>query len=103
MNKTEIIAHLCEVSGLTKQQVSGLLDELSKLIDSNLGPQGPGVFVAPNLVQIKVVRKPAVEAHMGINPFTKQEMMIKAKPAQNSVKVVALKGLKDMVAQKPAE
>jgi hypothetical protein len=34
---------------------------------------------------------------MGINPFTKEEVMFKAKPAFKSVKVLALKGLKDMV------
>ena len=100
MNKTEIVAHLSEATGLTKQQVSGLFDELSKLIEKNLDEQGPEVFAIPNLLQIKVVRKPAVEAHMGVHPITKQEMMFKAKPAQNVIKLVALKGLKDMVAKK---
>ena len=100
MNKTEIVAHLSEATGLTKQQVSGLFDELAKLIEKNLDEQGPGVFALPSLLQVKVVRKPAVEAHMGINPFTKQEMMLKARPAQNVVKLVALKGLKDMVSKK---
>jgi nucleoid DNA-binding protein len=101
LNKTEIIAHLSEVAGITKQQVAGLLDALAKLIEKNLDEHGPGVFVIPSLLQIKVVRKPAVEAHMGINPFTKQEMMISAKPAQNTIKLVALKGLKEMVVKKP--
>jgi nucleoid DNA-binding protein len=103
LNKTEVIAHLCEVSGLAKPQVSGLLDELAKLIEKNLSEQGPGVFVIPNLVQFKAVRKPAVEAHTGIHPITKQEIQVKAKPAKNAVKLVALKGLKDMVAKKPGE
>jgi len=53
--------------------------------------------VIPDLLQIKVVRKPAVEEHQGINPFTKEEMVIKAKPATNQVKLVPLKGLKAMV------
>jgi nucleoid DNA-binding protein len=97
MNKTEILAALSETTGLTKQQVGGLLDELSKLIGTNLGNDGPGVFAIPGLLQIKVVRKPATEEHKGINPFTKEEMVIKAKPAKNVVKVVVLKGLKDLV------
>jgi nucleoid DNA-binding protein len=103
MNKTEIIAHLCEASGLPKQQVTGLLEELAKLIEKNLSEEGPGVFAIPNLVQFKVVRKPAVAEHTGVNPFTKQEMVFKAKPAKNVVKLVALKGLKDMVAKKSGE
>ena len=58
---------------------------------------GPGVFTIPDLMQVKVVRKPAVEEHKGINPFTKEEMIFKAKPAKNAVKLVPLKGLKALV------
>ena len=90
-------AALSEATGLTKQQVGGLFDELSKLIGKNLGNDGPGTFAIPGLLQIKVVRKPATEEHKGINPFTKEEMVIKAKPAKNVVKITALKGLKDLV------
>jgi nucleoid DNA-binding protein len=97
MNKTEIHAALAESTGLTKQQVGSLFDELTKLIGRNLGNDGPGNFAIPGLLQIKVVRKPATEEYMGINPFTKEEMAIKAKPAKNVVKVTALKGLKDLV------
>jgi nucleoid DNA-binding protein len=97
MNKTEIFTALGEATGLTKQQVGSLFDELSKLIGQNLGNDGPGSFAIPGLLQIKVVRKAATEEHMGINPFTKEEMVIKAKPAKNVVKVTALKGLKDLV------
>jgi nucleoid DNA-binding protein len=97
MNKTEILTALGEVTGLTKQQVGGLLDELAKLIGKNLGDDGPGTFALPGLLQIKVVRKPATAEHTGINPFTKEAMVFKAKPAKNVVKITALKGLKDMV------
>jgi nucleoid DNA-binding protein len=97
MNKTEIIAALCEATGLTKQQVSGLFDELTTLIGKNLSEDGPGVFPIPGLLQIKVVRKPATAERKGINPFTKEEMIIKAKPATNVVKLAPLKGLKSMI------
>ena len=97
MTKTEIFAALGEATGLTKQQVGSLFDELSKLIGQNLGNDGPGSFAIPGLLNIKVVRKPATEERKGINPFTKEEITIKAKPAKNVVKVTALKGLKDLV------
>ena len=97
MTKTEIYAALSETTGFSKEQVSTLFDELGKLIGKSLGNDGPGVFAIPGLLQIKVVRKPATEEHKGINPFTKEEMVIKAKPATNTVKVVALKGLKELV------
>jgi len=97
MNKTEILAALSEATGLTKQQVAAVFDELAALIKKNLDAQGPGTFAVPGLLQIKVVRKPATPERKGINPFTKEEMVFKAKPAKNVVKVVALKGLKSMV------
>ena len=97
MNKTEILTALSEATGLDKQQVAGLLDELATLIGKNLGEEGPGAFAIPGLLQIKVVRKPATEERKGINPFTKEEMIFKAKPAKNVVKITPLKGLKDMV------
>ena len=51
----------------------------------------------PGLLKIMVIQKPATNAHKGINPFTKQEQMFKAKPARKVIKVRALKALKDMV------
>ncbi len=97
MTKTAIIAALCEATELNKLQVTGLLDELGKLIGENLSEDGPGVFTVPGLMKIKVVRKPATEERTGINPFTKEETVFKAKPARNAVKILPLKGLKDMV------
>jgi nucleoid DNA-binding protein len=48
-------------------------------------------------MKIRVKRKPATKARRGTNPFTGEEMMFKAKPARNVVKVTPLKALKDMV------
>jgi nucleoid DNA-binding protein len=97
MNKTQTVTALAEATDLTKQQVAGLLDELAILIEKNLTDEGPGQFSIPRLMKIKVVRKPATEERTGINPFTKEEMVFKAKPATNVVKILPLKGLKDMV------
>ena len=97
INKTEIMTALAEATGLTKQQVAGLFDELAVLIKKNLAEQGPGEFSIPSLMKIKVVRKPATEERTGINPFTKEETVFKAKPAKNVAKIVPLKGLKDML------
>jgi nucleoid DNA-binding protein len=97
MTKTEIVASLSESTELIKQQVTWLFDELAKLIEKNLKDDGPGEFAIPGLMKIKVVRKPATEERKGINPFTKEETVFKAKPASSAVKIVPLKGLKDMV------
>ena len=81
----------------TNIQYCRVFGELADMIKKDLGRRGPGIFTVPGLMKIKVVRKPATKARRGINPFTGEEMMFKAKPARNVVKVLALKGLKDMV------
>jgi len=97
MTKTEMIAALAESTGLTKKQVVSLFDELAKLIEKELGEERAGIVNVFNLLKIKVVRKPATPERKGINPFTKEETVFKAKPAKNVVKLVPLRGLKDVV------
>ncbi len=95
--KTEVFGGLADAADLSKKQVTCIFDELAKLIKKDIGKRGPGTFTVPGLMKIKVVRKPATKARRGINPFTGEEMMFKAKPARNVVKVQALKNLKGMV------
>jgi hypothetical protein len=83
-------------TGLTRKQVAAVLNDLTGLIAKNVGKKGPGLFVLPGLMKIMVIQKPATKAHKGINPFTKQEQMFKAKPARKVIKVRPLKALKDM-------
>ena len=97
LTKTQVIASLSEATDLTKPQVAKIFNELANLIGRNLNGEGPGVFTVPGLMKIKAVRKPATEESKGINPFTKEETIFKAKPAKNVVKITPLKGLKDMV------
>ncbi len=95
--KSQVFGELAESAELTRRQVSEIFDGLATMIKKDLGKRGPGVFTVPGLMKIKVVRKPATKARKGINPFTKEEMVFKAKPARNVVKVLALKNLKTMV------
>ncbi len=95
--KSQIMTALAEKTGLAKKDVQAVFDELSGLIKKDLGKRGPGQFSLAGLVKLKVVRKPATKARKGINPFSGEEMMFKAKPARNVVKALPLKALKDMV------
>lgn len=94
--KSEIYATIAEQTNLKRKDVVAVFDALAKLIERDL-KRGPGIFNLLGLMKIKLVHKPAVPARKGINPFTKEEVMFKAKPARNVVKVQALKTLKDMV------
>ncbi len=95
--KGEIYRELSERTELSRKQVVAVFDEMSAMIKKDLGKRGPGVFTVPGLMKVKVVRKPATKARKGINPFTKEPQIFKAKPARNVVKILPLKGLKDMV------
>jgi nucleoid DNA-binding protein len=94
--KSEIVKSIAETTQLSRKQVGGVCDALGGLIGKNVGKKGPGTFVIPGLLKIAVIQKPATKARKGINPFTKQEQMFKAKPARRVVKIRALKALKDM-------
>ena len=99
MTKSEIVNTLAGNSGLTKKQVSTVLDELSILIERHIKKRSPGQFSLPGLMKIEVKSKPATKARKGINPFTGEETIFKAKPARKVVKIRPLKKVKDMVLQ----
>lgn len=94
--KSEIYSELATAAGLTRKQVAGVFDGMANLIKKDL-TKGPGLFTVPGLMKIMVRTKPATKARKGINPFTGEEMMFKAKPASKVVKIRPLKALKAMV------
>lgn len=94
--KTEVYSYISERASLKKKEVGAVFDALTDMIARDL-KRGPGVFAVPGLMKIRVIHKPAVPERKGINPFTKEETIFKAKPARNVVKVQPLKGLKDLV------
>ncbi len=98
MTKSGITAEISDKTGLTKKQVSSVFDEMTVLIERHIKKGGAGQFSLPGLMKVEVKRKPATKARKGINPFTGEETVFKAKPARNVVKIRPLKKVKDMVA-----
>ena len=97
MTKTAIIEEIAQNTELNKKQVSSVFEELAILIERHIKKRSPGQFTLPGLMKIEVKKKPATKARKGINPFTKEETMFKAKPARKVVKIRPLKKVKDMV------
>ena len=95
-SKGEILSTAAEQTGLSRKQVAAVLESLAGQIKNALGKKGAGTFTVPGLMRINVINKPATKARKGINPFTKEEVMFKAKPARKVVKVRPLKNLKEM-------
>ncbi len=97
LNKSQIMTTLAETTELSKKEISGVFEELGTLIHRHLRKGGAGEFTVPGLMKCVVKSKTATKARKGINPFTGEEIMFKAKPARNVVKIRPLKKLKEMV------
>lgn len=96
-SKSEVMSTIAEQTGLSKKEVSSVFDAMGALCKADLSKSGPGVVNLGGMMKVMVQRKPATKARMGINPFTGEQTMFKAKPARNVVKVRPMKALKDLV------
>lgn len=94
--KTQMVTQIAENTELSRKQVQSVIDELSDIIEGHIKKRACGEFVLPGLMKIATVKKPAKKARKGINPFTGEETVFKAKPASNAVKIRPLKKLKEM-------
>lgn len=95
--KSEILTIISDHVGISKKEASQVFDVMGEMIQADLKKGACGAFNVPGMMKVMVQRKPATKARKGINPFTGQETVFKAKPARNVVKVRPLKGLKDRV------
>ena len=93
--KSEVMAQIVKDTDLSRKQVAAVFESLNGIIKKSL--RGAGLFTLPGLLKMKVVKKPATKARVGINPFTKEKMTFKAKPASKKVRVLPLKSLKALV------
>ena len=98
LTKSQIVASVADSTGLTKKQVGDVMDEMHSLIERSIKKRGVGEFTIPGILKITTVKKPARKARKGINPFTKEETVFKAKPASIAVKIRPLKKLKEFAA-----
>ena len=98
LTKSNLIQNIADKSDgkLTRKDVKGILEAVATIAYAELKKNG--LFVVPGLVRMVVVKKPATKARKGINPFTKQEVMFKAKPARKVIKGRPVKAAKDAVA-----
>ena len=95
MTKTQLIDAIAEGTQLSKNDVKSVIEYMATVGYKELNESGE--FVIPGFVKMSVVNKPATEARMGVNPFTKEPITIPAKPASKKVRATALKALKDLV------
>merc|ERR1712071_615861 len=56
-----------------------------------------GAFKVGGVLNMKLKKKPARAARKGVNPFTKEPCVFKAKPASKTVRALPMKKFKEMV------
>ena len=97
MSKSELILKIAEQhSGkLTRKDVRDVLESLANVGYKEL--KKIGAFLVPGFAKFVVIRKPATKARKGINPFTKEPTVFKAKPARKVIRARPIKAAKDAV------
>lgn len=93
--KAEVQTSIAGKTGLTKGQVISVLDALEDIMKKSLKDHRQ--FTLNGLLKVVVAHKKATESRQGRNPFTGEDIVIKAKPAHDVVRVRTLKKLKEMI------
>jgi DNA-binding protein HU-beta len=97
MSKSELIQKIADQhpNNLTRDDVKDVLDALVDIGHTEL--KKIGAFIVPGFAKFVVAEKPATDAHVGINPFTKEPMTFEAKPARKVIRARLVKAIKDAV------
>ena len=98
LSKSALIQTLVDkhAPNLTRKDVKGIIEAVASIGHVELKKHG--VFVVPGLIRMLVIKKPATKERKGINPFTKEPTVFKAKPARKVIKGRPVKAAKDAVA-----
>ena len=95
LSKSGLIQAIADKSELARKDVKGVVEALADLGYKELKKNS--LFVVPGLVRMTVIKKPATKARKGINPFTGEPAVFKAKPARKVIKARPVKAAKDAV------
>merc|ERR1712138_152297 len=93
LTQTQVIASVAETNGLKNKQVKGVVESLFSVACGEIKKNGS--FKLAGMLNLKLKKKPATPAKKGINPFTKEPCVFKAKPASKTVRALAMKKLKE--------
>ena len=95
LSKSELIQKVADEASLPKKDVKAVIESLASVGYKEL--KKAGVFLLPGYAKFVVVKKAATPERTGVNPFTKQPTVFKAKPARKILKVRPVKAAKDAV------
>ncbi len=97
--RVEILQHISEKTNLKRRDVEAVFTEMANLIKAHLSKKGSGEILLPKLgVKVKRVRRQRTRERKMVSPLTGQEVVIPSKPARDDIKLIALKPLKEAIA-----
>merc|ERR1712004_229455 len=92
LSQSAVAAAAAETTGLKPKNVKAVLGAVVDIAAKELKKNGSFKFAGVLNMKLKV--KPAVPARKGVNPFTKEPCVFKAKPKSQTVRVLPLKKFK---------
>ncbi len=95
ISKSELIQKIAAAQSMARKDVKAVIELLATIGYKELNKSG--AFVVPGFAKFVVIRKPATKERSGINPFTKEPTIFKAKPARKIIKARPVKAAKDAV------
>jgi nucleoid DNA-binding protein len=95
MSKSELVQKIADQHKLSKKDVKGVIESLATVGYKEMKKNG--AFVLPGFAKFVVIKKPATKERAGINPFTKEPTVFKARPARKIVRARPVKAAKDAV------
>ena len=98
MSKSELIQKIAEQhsnKNMARKDVKAVIESLAAIGYKELNKSG--AFLVPGFAKFVVIKKPATKERSGINPFTKEPTIFKAKPARKIIKARPVKAAKDAV------
>jgi nucleoid DNA-binding protein len=95
MSKSELIQKIADDLSLSKKDVKAVIESLATVGYKEM--KKGGEFLLPGFAKFVVIKNPATKARAGINPFTKEPTVFKARPARKTLKVRPVKAAKDAV------
>ena len=89
------LTKVAETTELKQKAVKAVVTNYLQLAATELKKNGK--FKLGGVLNMKLKKKPAKAARKGVNPFTKEPCVFKAKPASKTVRVLPMKKFKEMV------
>merc|ERR1711862_968325 len=95
MTASAAYSAVSETTGLKAKDVKGIMEGIVAVAADQLKKSGS--FKIAGALNLKLKKKPATPVRKGVNPFTKEPCVFKAKPASKTVRGLPMKKFKEMI------